>query len=63
MGTSLEYRVERVCHEVWTLLAQTEPTAGENVRDGMPIEDALALRDREIRQLDWMLGLDREPTH
>ncbi len=63
INTMYEYRVERICHEVFTLLAQTEPTAGENVRAGMSVQDALDLRDREVKQMDWMLGLDREPSH
>ncbi len=51
--------MERICNQVWWLLAQTEPTAGERVKAGMDVDEALALRDREVKQMNWMLGLDR----
>ncbi len=59
IGTTWEYRVERICNEVWTLLAEFRPTAGERVREGMDVDEALKVTDAETRQMLWMLGLDR----
>ena len=55
--TQFEYRTERICQRTFTILASLRETAGDRVRNGMDVEQALKETDAETRRLNAMLRL------